>query len=76
VFLHVPQLEPFNHGALLYGMSNKTFLAIVGAILIALIGSLMIRKYEDCAERGGKACPTSRYGGSMDPYQGQPIVRP
>ena len=34
-------------------------------------------KYEDCAERGGKACPLNRYGRSINyPNQQQPVVRP
>ncbi len=50
-------------------MSNETFLRIVAAIILVLLGSMFIQKYEDCAEHGGKACPVSRGGVSMDPYQ-------
>jgi hypothetical protein len=50
-------------------MSNNTFFVIVGAVIAVLLGSMLIQKYEDCAERGGKACPMGRYGRSMDPYQ-------
>jgi hypothetical protein len=47
-------------------MSNRTFLVVVGTILVVLIGSMIIQKYEECLEHGGKACPVSRYGRSMD----------
>jgi hypothetical protein len=57
--------------AYLYRMSTNSFLLIVTAIILTLLGSLLVQKYEDCAERGGKACPTSfrNPGVSMDPYQ-------
>jgi hypothetical protein len=47
-------------------MSNRAFLVIVGTIIIVLMSSLLIQKYEDCAERGGKACPRNRFGVSFD----------
>jgi hypothetical protein len=51
-------------------MSNKTFLVIIGAVIIVLLGAMLMRKYEECAEQGGKACPRSRYGRSLDPHEG------
>lgn len=38
-------------------MSNRTFLAVVGAIVIVLVGVMAARKLEACMELGGKACP-------------------
>ncbi len=38
-------------------MSNRTFLAVVGAIIIALLGVMAVHKLEACLEFGGKACP-------------------
>ena len=38
-------------------MSNKTFLVMAGATIVALLVWLAIQKVEDCAEQGGKACP-------------------
>jgi hypothetical protein len=56
-------------------MSNRTFLVVVGTILVVLIGSMIIQKFEQCLEHGGKACPLTRYGRSMDPYQRAPVVQ-
>ncbi len=41
-------------------MSNRTFLAVVGAIIVALVGVLAVQKLTACAEYGGKACPATR----------------
>jgi hypothetical protein len=60
-------LTPANSSKSKLAMSNNTFLVIVGTVIALLLGSMLIHKYEDCAERGGKACPTGRYGRSMDP---------
>ena len=51
------------------GMSTNTFLVIVASIILVLLGSLLVQKYEACSELGGKACPVIRYGVSMDPNQ-------
>jgi hypothetical protein len=59
-------IEPFAGGDALRRMSNRAFLVIVGTIIIVLMSSLLIQKYEDCAERGGKACPRNRFGVSFD----------
>jgi hypothetical protein len=50
-------------------MSNNILLVIVGVFMVLLLGSMLIDKYEDCAEHGGKACPIGRFGRSMDPHQ-------
>jgi hypothetical protein len=50
-------------------MSNERFLGIVAAIILVLLGSMLFQKYQDCTEHGGKACPVSRGGVSMDPYE-------
>jgi hypothetical protein len=42
-------------------MSNRTFLALVGTIIIVLVGLLAMRKFEACMELGGKACPRPRF---------------
>ncbi len=42
-------------------MSNRAFLALVGAVIIVLVSALAVGKYEACAEYGGKACPLPRY---------------
>ena len=62
-------LTPANSSRSKLAMSNDTFLVIVGTVIALLLGSMLIHKYEDCAARGGKACPAGRYGRSMDPYQ-------
>jgi hypothetical protein len=41
-------------------MSTRTLL-VVGTIIVVLLGSMLVRKIEDCAERGGKACPAPRF---------------
>ena len=41
-------------------MSNGTFLAVVGAIIIAIVASLAVQKFDDCMQHGGKACPKTR----------------
>jgi hypothetical protein len=41
-------------------MSNKTFLAVAGTIIVVLVGAMLVQKVEDCAARGGKACPAPR----------------
>lgn len=51
-------------------MSNKTFLLVVGTLIVLLVGTMLVQKFEACLYYGGKACPTNRYGVSMDPYQG------
>jgi hypothetical protein len=42
-------------------MSNRAFLALVGAVIVVLVGVLAMQKFEACMERGGKACPWSRF---------------
>jgi hypothetical protein len=34
-------------------MSNSQFSAIVGVIIILLIGMLLLERYRDCQEKGG-----------------------
>jgi hypothetical protein len=41
-------------------MSNNLFLAIVGVILITIIGVIAVRKLEDCWAGNVKACPVLR----------------
>ena len=41
-------------------MSNRTFLALVGTVIIVLVGIMALHRMEACAERGGKACPLPR----------------
>ena len=41
-------------------MSNRTFLIVVSAVILAAIGSLAVQKWEACMEHGGKACPKTR----------------
>jgi len=41
-------------------MSNRTFLAVVSAIIVALVASLAVQKYDECMQRGWKACPRTR----------------
>ncbi|HEY4919294.1 MAG TPA: hypothetical protein VII40_04260 [Xanthobacteraceae bacterium] len=41
-------------------MSNRTFLALVGAVIIVLVGIMALHRMEACAELGGKACPLPR----------------
>ena len=50
-------------------MSNRTFLLVVGTLIVLLVGTMLVEKFEACLDYGGKACPTNRYGVSMDPYQ-------
>jgi hypothetical protein len=52
--------EPHACGARPIRMSNRTFLALVGAVIIVLVGIMALRKMEACAELGGKACPLPR----------------
>jgi len=42
-------------------MSNRTFLIVVSAVILAAIGSLAVQKWEACMEHGGKACPKTRF---------------
>ena len=42
-------------------MSNNTFLVVAAVIILVLVGMMVVQKYEDCAEHGGKACPMPRY---------------
>jgi hypothetical protein len=42
-------------------MSNRTFLALVGTIIIVLVGLLAMHKLQACMELGGKACPRPRF---------------
>jgi hypothetical protein len=53
-------------------MSNRIFLVAVGAIMVVFLGVLLVQKYEDCATRGGKACPRARLGVSFDPHEQLP----
>ena len=48
-------------------MSNDTFLGIVAAVILVLLGSMLLQKFQDCAAHGGKACPVGYHGASMDP---------
>jgi hypothetical protein len=41
-------------------MSNNAFLAVVGTIIVVMVGVLAVQKYEACVTLGGKACPTTR----------------
>jgi hypothetical protein len=41
-------------------MSNNAFLAVVGTIIVLVVGALAIQKYEACVTLGGKACPLTR----------------
>ena len=41
-------------------MSNNTFLAVVGTIIVLVVGALAIQKYEACVTLGGNACPLTR----------------
>jgi hypothetical protein len=68
-------VELFSYTGPLMPMSNETFLRVVAVIILVLLGSMLIQKYEDCAEHGGKACPVSRGGVSMDPYQKSRTLR-
>jgi hypothetical protein len=38
-------------------MSQDPLLIITAIIVVALLGFLLVQKYNDCMERGGKACP-------------------
>jgi hypothetical protein len=38
-------------------MSNKIFLAIVTAIMLAVLLPLLVQKFHECMEKGGSACP-------------------
>jgi hypothetical protein len=40
-----------------YRMSQDPLLIITAIIVVALLGFLLVQKYNDCMERGGKACP-------------------
>ena len=53
-------IEPRVRDAALPGMSNNAFLAVVGTIIVLVVGALAIQKYEACMALGGKACPTTR----------------
>lgn len=53
-------IEPHVRDAALPGMSNNTFLAVVGTIIVLLVGRLAIQKYEACIALGDKACPMTR----------------
>ncbi len=57
-------------------MSNRTFLLVAGAAILLLLGTMLVQKFESCLEYGGKACPTNRYGGSMDPHHRAAPARP
>jgi hypothetical protein len=54
-------------------MSNNTFLIVVAAIILALVGVLMVQKLEDCAEQGGKACPRTRFYSPEPASPAQPL---
>jgi hypothetical protein len=41
-------------------VTNKTFLVVVGSIMIVLLGILLVNKFEQCMSLGGKACPPMR----------------
>jgi hypothetical protein len=34
-------------------MSNSQFIAVVGAVILLLIGILLFERYADCQEKGG-----------------------
>jgi hypothetical protein len=49
--------EPSAAGAQQNDMSNKIFLAIVTAIMLAVLLPLLAQKFHECMEKGGSACP-------------------
>jgi hypothetical protein len=50
-------------------MSNNRFLAIVGTVIVVLIGILTFQKLSQCAASGGTACCFARLCGAAT---GQP----
>ena len=45
------------YGGLLHRIGNDPLLIIITTIIVGLLGFLLVQKYNDCMERGGKACP-------------------
>jgi hypothetical protein len=52
-----PACEPTPATVQLDDMSNKIFLAIVTAIMLAVLLPLLAQKFHECMEKGGRACP-------------------
>ena len=61
-------VELFVHTGPLILMSNETFLGVVAAIILVLLGSMLFQKYQDCAEHGGKACPVYHLRSQVNPW--------
>jgi hypothetical protein len=45
------------NGGVFHHMGSDPFLIMAACIIIAFLGFLLVQKYNNCTERGGKACP-------------------
>jgi hypothetical protein len=39
-------------------MTNKQFIALLGTVIVLLIGAMLLERYRDCQEKGGDVCWT------------------
>jgi hypothetical protein len=72
------------YGGLLHRIGNDPLL-IITTIIVVLVGFLLVQKYNDCMERGGKACPLNcdKFGkncrlpyGAPEPLSKEPPAGP